>query len=93
MARDKKRAQEVENKRSNIDMAKHLEKLKSEMVSVFFKHKLRIFIYFHLFFVGTAENLLSTKNVFLVIVKNKEAKKIGKDFRHKPFSICYRIHS
>lgn len=31
LARDKKRAQEVENKKSNIDMAKHLEKLKSEM--------------------------------------------------------------
>ncbi|KAK4587408.1 hypothetical protein RGQ29_024210 [Quercus rubra] len=31
LSRDKKRAQEVENKRSNIDMAKHLEKLKSEM--------------------------------------------------------------
>jgi phage host-nuclease inhibitor protein Gam len=37
LARDKKRAQEVENKKSNIDMAKHLEKLKSEMVSVVFQ--------------------------------------------------------
>uniref|UniRef100_A0A2N9F5M4 Uncharacterized protein n=1 Tax=Fagus sylvatica TaxID=28930 RepID=A0A2N9F5M4_FAGSY len=33
LARDKKRAQEVENKKSNIDMAKHLEKLKSEMLA------------------------------------------------------------
>lgn len=31
--KDKKRAQEVENKRSNIDMTKHLDKLKSELVS------------------------------------------------------------
>ena len=34
LARDKKRVQEVENKRSNVDMAKHLETLKSELVSV-----------------------------------------------------------
>ena len=34
LARDKKRAQEVENMRSNVDMAKHLETLKSELVSV-----------------------------------------------------------
>lgn len=31
LARDKKRAQEVEKMRSNVDMAKHLDKLKSEM--------------------------------------------------------------
>lgn len=31
--KDKKRAQEVEKKRSNIDMTKHLDKLKSELVS------------------------------------------------------------
>lgn len=31
LARDKKRVQEVENKRSNIDMAKRLETLKSEL--------------------------------------------------------------
>ncbi|XP_022138536.1 RNA polymerase II-associated protein 3 [Momordica charantia] len=31
LVKDKKRAQEVENKRSNIDMTKHLEKLKSEL--------------------------------------------------------------
>ncbi|CAK7327110.1 unnamed protein product [Dovyalis caffra] len=31
LARDKKRAQEVESMRSNVDMAKHLETLKSEM--------------------------------------------------------------
>lgn len=33
MARDKKRAQEVEKMRSNVDMARQLDKLKSEMVS------------------------------------------------------------
>lgn len=33
MAKDKKRAQEVENKRTNVDMAKHLEKLKTELVT------------------------------------------------------------
>ncbi|RVW55747.1 hypothetical protein CK203_075756 [Vitis vinifera] len=32
LARDKKRVQEVENKRSNVDMAKHLETLKSELI-------------------------------------------------------------
>ncbi|XP_061976807.1 U-box domain-containing protein 70-like isoform X1 [Populus nigra] len=31
LARDKKRAQEVQSMRSNVDMAKHLETLKSEM--------------------------------------------------------------
>ncbi|XP_075478202.1 uncharacterized protein LOC142519152 [Primulina tabacum] len=31
LARDKKRAQEVENMRSNVDMAKHLDSVKSEM--------------------------------------------------------------
>ncbi|KAJ9678832.1 hypothetical protein PVL29_020895 [Vitis rotundifolia] len=31
LARDKKRVQEAENKRSNVDMAKHLEALKSEL--------------------------------------------------------------
>ncbi|PSS01421.1 Hsp70-Hsp90 organizing protein [Actinidia chinensis var. chinensis] len=31
LAKDKKRAQEVENMRSNIDMAKHLDALKSEL--------------------------------------------------------------
>lgn len=30
--KDKKRAQELENMRSNVDMAKHLDKLKTEMV-------------------------------------------------------------
>lgn len=34
MAKDKQRAQEVENMRSNVDMAKHLDALKSEMVGV-----------------------------------------------------------
>lgn len=33
LVKDKKKAQEVENKRSNIDMTKHLDKLKSELVS------------------------------------------------------------
>jgi phage host-nuclease inhibitor protein Gam len=37
LARDKKRAQDVEQMRSNVDMAKHLDKLKSEMVSLFVK--------------------------------------------------------
>ncbi|XP_073126615.1 uncharacterized protein [Henckelia pumila] len=31
LARDKKRAQEVENMRSNVDMAKHLDSVKSEL--------------------------------------------------------------
>jgi hypothetical protein len=31
--KDSKRAQEVENMRSNVDMAKHLDTLKPEMVS------------------------------------------------------------
>ncbi|KAH7522272.1 hypothetical protein FEM48_Zijuj07G0120800 [Ziziphus jujuba var. spinosa] len=31
LVKDKKRAQEVENMRSNVDMAKHLDKLKTEM--------------------------------------------------------------
>lgn len=31
LAKDKKRAQEVENMRSNVDLAKHLKKLKTEM--------------------------------------------------------------
>ncbi|EXB51145.1 Small glutamine-rich tetratricopeptide repeat-containing protein beta [Morus notabilis] len=31
LAKNKKRAQEVENMRSNVDMAKHLDKLKAEM--------------------------------------------------------------
>lgn len=35
LARDKKRAQEVEQLRSNVDVAKHMDKLKSELVSVF----------------------------------------------------------
>lgn len=34
LARDKKRAQEVENMRSNVNIAKHLEALKSELVIV-----------------------------------------------------------
>lgn len=34
MAKDKKRAQEVENLRSQVDIAKHLATLKSEMVSL-----------------------------------------------------------
>lgn len=34
LMKDKNRAQEVENLRSNIDMAKHLEKLKTEMVNL-----------------------------------------------------------
>lgn len=33
--KDSKRAQEVENMRSNVDMAKHLDTLKPEMVSTF----------------------------------------------------------
>lgn len=35
LAKDKKRVQEVETMRSNIDMAKHLDELKSELVSRF----------------------------------------------------------
>ena len=35
--KDKQRAQEVENMRSNVNMAKHLEKLKTEMVTVLCK--------------------------------------------------------
>ena len=35
LARDKKRAQEVETMRSNVDMTKHLDIVKSELVSVF----------------------------------------------------------
>lgn len=34
LARDKKRAQEVETMRSNIDMRKYLDPMKSELVSV-----------------------------------------------------------
>lgn len=49
LSRDKKRAQEVENKRLNIDMEKNLDKLKSEMVSVVRKHIFHIFMYFYLF--------------------------------------------
>lgn len=33
LAKDKKRAQEVEAMRSNVDMAKHLDSLKTELVS------------------------------------------------------------
>lgn len=45
LAKDKKRAQEVENMRSNVDLAKHLEKLKTEMVSVFCKQMILIFLF------------------------------------------------
>lgn len=37
MAKDKKRAQEVENMRSNVDMVQHLDEFKSEMVSIIAK--------------------------------------------------------
>lgn len=33
LVKDKKRAQEVDKKRTNINMTKHLDKLKSELVS------------------------------------------------------------
>lgn len=33
LSKDKKRAQEVENMRSNVDMAKHLDTVKFELVS------------------------------------------------------------
>jgi len=33
LARDKKRAEEVEKMRANVDVAKHLSTLKSELVS------------------------------------------------------------
>lgn len=36
LAKDRDRAQEVENKRSNVDMAKHLDTLKPELVSIVF---------------------------------------------------------
>lgn len=36
MAREKKRALDVENMRSNVDIAKNLESLKTELVSVAF---------------------------------------------------------
>lgn len=34
LVKDSKRAQEVENMRSNVDVAKHLDTFKSEMVSI-----------------------------------------------------------
>ena len=34
LMKDSKRAQEVENMRSNVDMAKHLDTFKTEMVSI-----------------------------------------------------------
>lgn len=34
LAKDRDRAQEVENKRSNVDMTKHLNALKPELVSI-----------------------------------------------------------
>lgn len=37
MAKDKMRAQEVENMRSNVDMVQHLDEFKSEMVSIIAK--------------------------------------------------------
>lgn len=43
LARDKKRAEEVEKMRSNVDLAKHLDELKSEMVSLFVKLGVMIF--------------------------------------------------
>jgi len=36
LQKEKQRAQELENLRSNVDMAKHLESFKSEMVSPLF---------------------------------------------------------
>lgn len=38
LAKEKKRAEEVENMRSNVNMSKHLDTLKSELVRVYFDY-------------------------------------------------------
>lgn len=47
--KDKKRALEVENMRSNIDIARHLDALKAELVSVAFNKRIesvRTYVFF-----------------------------------------------
>lgn len=50
LAKDKKRAIEVETMRSNVDMSKHMESLKTELVSHYFA--------FSMFVLFTCSNLL-----------------------------------
>ncbi|KAK2647089.1 hypothetical protein Ddye_022284 [Dipteronia dyeriana] len=48
LAKDKKRAHEVEILRSNVDMAKHLDALKSEMVNIVSRAQNRLFFLVYL---------------------------------------------